>query len=268
MNRSLNSVHTWLLMICLASAFIGIAASTSADERLPTAQWVLDRYAEVSGERANLLKHESATIHGRYQVPADKLEATTVSYTKGGVSVQTFQLADGRHGATGYNGHVGWDVGLSGKVTIHTGDEARTMARDADMYYHLHVMQYFKSLEVVGVESFNGRPCYHLKGTNNWNQPNEQFYDKENGLLLGYKFNTAWRGGKGAADAIFEDYKPFGGILFSTKQIGHDGLDMGVSFIDAVTWDDVPDSALELPSAVKAKLAESLKQERPAEDRR
>ena len=250
-------------MICLAvvpSVFIAIGAGTSADEKLPTAQWVLDRYAEVSGQRANLLKHKSVTIHGRYQVPADKLEATTVSYSKGGVSVQTFQLTDGRHGATGYDGHVGWDVGLSGKATIHAGDEAHTMARDADMYYHLHVMQYFKSLEVVGVENFNGRPCYHLKGINNWNQPNEQFYDKENGLLLGYKFNTAWRGGNGAADAIFDDYKPFDGILFPTKQIGHDGNKMDVSFIDSITWDDVPDSALELPSAVKAKLAESPKQ--------
>ena len=263
MNRFIGSAHARQFMICVAavpSVFIAIGAGTSADEKLPTAQWVLDRYAEVSGQRANLLKHKSVTIHGRYQVPADKLEATTVSYSKGGVSVQTFQLTDGRHGATGYDGHVGWDVGLSGKATIHAGDEAHTMARDADMYYHLHVMQYFKSLEVVGVENFNGRPCYHLKGINNWNQPNEQFYDKENGLLLGYKFNTAWRGGNGAADAIFDDYKPFDGILFPTKQIGHDGNKMDVSFIDSITWDDVPDSALELPSAVKAKLAESPKQ--------
>jgi hypothetical protein len=263
MNRFIPSAHASQFVICLAavaSAFIVIAAGTSADEKLPTAQWVLDRHAEVSGERANLLKHKSVTIHGRYQVPADKLEASTVSYTKDGVSVRKFQLADGRTGSTGYDGHVGWDLGLSGKVTIHTGDVALTMARDADMYYHLHVLRYFKSLEVVGVEDFNGHPCYHLKGINNWNQPNEQFYDKENGLLLGYKFNTAWRGGNGAADAIFEDYKPFDGILFSTKQIGHDGNDMDISFIDSVTWDDVPDSALELPSAVKAKLAETPKQ--------
>jgi len=78
-------------------------------------------------------------------------------------------------------------------------------------------------------------------------------------LLLGYKFNTAWRGGNGPADAIFEDYKPFDGILFSTKQIGHDGNTMDVSFIDSVTWDDVPDSALKLPATVKATLAENPK---------
>jgi hypothetical protein len=264
MNQFLRLAHGSQFVIyfaAVAAAFSTIAATNApSDEKLPTAQWVLDRYAEVSGERANLLKHKSVTIHGRYQVPSDKLEATTVSYTKDGVSVQMFRLPDGRTGSTGYDGHVGWNLGLNGKVTIHTGNVARTMARDADMYYHLHVMQYFKSLDVTGVDDFNSRPCYHLKGINNWNQPNEQFYDRENGLLLGYKFNTAWRGGNGAADAIFEDYKAFDGILFSTKQIGHDGNDMDISFIDSVTWDDVPDFALELPAAVKAKLAETPKQ--------
>lgn len=77
----------------------------------------------------------------------------------------------------------------------------------------------------------------------------------QNGLLLGYKFNTAWRGGNGAAEAVFEAYKSFDGVLFATKQIGHDGKDTDISFIDSVSWDDVPDSALELPAAVKAKRA-------------
>ena len=168
MNHFLRSAHASQFVICfavVAATFTTIAVTGApSGEKLPTAQWVLDRYAEVSGERANLLKHKSMTIHSRYQVPADKLEATTVSYTKDGVSVQMFRLADGRTGSTGYDGHVGWDLGLNGKVTIHTGDEARTMARDADMYYHLHVMQYFKSLGVAGVDDFNRRPCYHLKG--------------------------------------------------------------------------------------------------------
>jgi hypothetical protein len=244
-------------LVLLTSGFLIRPQATNS---LPTAQCVLDRYAKVSGERANLTKHTSVTIRGRYQNPGDKVDATTVSYsTKDGISVQMFQLPDGRHGSAGFDGHIGWNIGLDGKVSIQTGDIALTMARDADMYYHLHVMKYFKSLEVVGIEDFNGLPCYHLKGVNNWNQPNEQFYDKENGLLVAYKFNTAWRGGNGAADAVFEEYKPFDGILFATKTTGHDGNDMDISYIDSVTWDDVPASAVELPAAVKAKLAETSK---------
>lgn len=232
----------------------------SSDDHLPSAQWVLDRYAEVSGQRAHLPQHTSITIRGRYQDPGHKIEATTISYTiKGGVTLQSYRLTDGRSGANGYDGHIGWTLGLSGKPVIETGDIARSMARDADMYYHLHVLQYFKQMDVGGVEEFHGHTCYHLKGVNNWSEPNEQFYDKSSGLLIGYKFNTAWRGGNGAADNIFEDYKPFDGILFATRETDHDGNDTTLSFTDSVTFDDVKPSDLDPPAAVRTKLAETRK---------
>ena len=266
LNRFLRSVQPrqfTTFLVAVSSIFIAIGASTSADEKLPTAQWVLDRYAEVSGERANLPKHKSVTIHGRYEDPANKIEATTISNTTyDGVTLSSYHLTDGRSGASGFDGHsgIGWSLGLSGKVNLITGNVALSMARDADMYYHLHVMKYFRQMEVVGVEDFHGHACYHLKGTNNWGEPNEQFYEKATGLLIGYKFNSAWRGGNGAADNIFEDYKPFDGILFATKQTGHDGNDMDITYTDQVTFDDVKASDLEPPAAVKAKLAETPKQ--------
>ena len=111
-------------------------------------------------------------------------------------------------------------------------------------------------MEVVDVKEFNGRPCYHLKGVNNWGKQNEQFYDTENGLLLGYAFNTAWRGGKGDATESFEDYKDFGGVLLPAKDTSRDGDTLAVSFITDVTYDDVDDALFQLPEAVqKAKAA-------------
>lgn len=71
-------------------------------------------------------------------------------------------------------------------------------------------------------------------------------------MLLGYKFNTAWRGGKGQPTRCLRTTSPLTASSFSTKQIGHDGNNMDVSFIDSFAWDDAPDSVLELPSAVKA----------------
>lgn len=73
----------------------------------------------------------------------------------------------------------------------------------------------------------------------------------------GYKFNTAWRGGNGDADNIFEDYKPFDGILFATKVTSHDGKDMNISYTDNVSFDDVAESALQPPAQVQAELAKA-----------
>jgi hypothetical protein len=128
-------------------------------------------------------------------------------------------------------------------------------SRDADMYYHLHVMNYFQSMDVVGVQEFNGRPCYHLKGVTNWSRTNEHFYDKQNGLLLGYAFNTAWRGGKGDATETFEDYKNFGGVLMPAKATSREADDLAITLITSVTYDDVKDSVFALPEAVRKAAA-------------
>lgn len=239
-----------LLLISLISVGTS-AAQVQSTAKLPKAQEVLERYVQVTGGKDALQRHRSITIHGRYQVPAQNLDLETISYSKDGKLLLKATLPNGQEYLTGYDGKIGWDMDGSGKVTLHDGDEARSIARDADMYYHLHVMKYFRSMEVVDVKEFNGRPCYHLKGETNWGRTNEHFYDKENGLLLGYAFNTAWRGGNGDATETFEDYKDFGGVLMPAKTTSRDGKDLAITLITSVTYDDVQDSVFALPEAVK-----------------
>jgi hypothetical protein len=241
------------LLLCLAVPAL-VWSQTAA--KLPSASEVLQRYIEATGGKDALLRHKSMTLHGRYQVPAAKLDLETVIYTKDGKLLWTAILPNGKTASSGYDGQIAWDLDGSGTATIHRGDEAKSVARDADMYYHLHVMNYFKSFDVVGVQEFNGRPCYHLKGVNNWGRVNEHFYDQQNGLLLGYAFNTAWRGGKGDATETFEDYKDFGGILMPAKATSRDGDDLAFTLINSVTYDDVDDAVFALPEAVK-KAAEA-----------
>jgi hypothetical protein len=235
------------------SAAPDAAASQAAGQNLPTVEWVLERYVTATGGREALLRHKSMTLHGRNYEPATKREVAVAFYTKDGKYLQVVTLPAGKS-LSGYDGHTAWGLDSHGMVTIQQGDVVRSIARDADLYYHLHVMQYFRSMEVIDVQTFNGRPCYHLKGVNNWGKQNEQFYDTETGLLVGYAFNTAWRGGNGAATQVFEDYRDFGGVRMPVKNTARDGDDVSVFTIASVTWDDVPDSLFELPPAVRAKL--------------
>lgn len=247
-------VNALALLICTALVtVIPVLAQTA--EKLPKAQEVLDRYVEVTGGRDALLRYKSMTVHGRVQVPSRNIDREIVVYTKNGKMLQKAFLADGKEASSGYDGQTAWDLGTDGKAAIHEGDEAKSVARDADMYYHLQVMKYFKSMEVVDVKEFNGRACYHLKGVNNWGMVNEHFYDEENGLLVGYAFNTAWRGGDGDATETFEDYKDFGGVRMAAKTTHREGKDVVIFLITAVTYDDVNDDMFVLPEAVKIALA-------------
>jgi hypothetical protein len=245
-----------ILALTLFAGAGSVLVGAQAAEKLPSVEEVLERYVTATGGRDALLRHTSMTLHGYGQAPAKNLRVEGVLYTKDGKMLQKSTLPGGKVELSGYDGETAWDLDAGGKVTIHEGDEIKTIARDADMYYHLHVMNYFRTMEVVDVKEFNGRPCYHLKGVNNWGRTNEQFYDKENGLLLGYAFNTAWRGGKGDATETFEDYKDFGGVLMPVKDTSRDGDDLSIFTITSVTYDDVGDAVFRLPEAVqKAKAA-------------
>jgi len=242
------------MLICAAAPNVG-SLSAQTTGKLPTANEVLERYVEVTGGRDALLRHKSMTVHGRLEVPSRNLEREGVLYTKDGKMLQKILSPDGKENASGYDGQTAWDLGPDGKAVIHEGDEVKTVARDADMYYHLQVLKYFKSMEVIDVKEFNGRACYHLKGINNWGKVNEQFYDKENGLLVGYAFNTAWRGGDGDATETFEEYKDFGGVRIPTVNTHGEGGEVSIFRITSVTYDDVADEVFALPEAVKSALA-------------
>lgn len=241
-----------------ALAFFAVSSGvlwSQAADKLPSVQEILDRYVAATGGRETLLRHKSMTMRGHNHDFASNVDVDGVFYTKDGKSFQKARFSSGKVSLSGYDGQISWNLDSTGKVTIDEGDVIKTAARDADMYYHLHVMNYFRSMKVVDVKDFNGRPCYHLKGVNNWGKQNEQFYDKENGLLVGYAFNTAWRGGKGDATALFEDYKEFGGVLIATKNTSRDGDDLSVFTITSVTFDDVDDSVFTLPEAVRKGIA-------------
>jgi zinc protease len=225
--------------------------ASANSQKLPDAAEVLERYVNATGGREALLRYKSMTVHGRYEIPAKKLVIPTVFYAKENKGLWKFLLPGGKEQISGYDGKIGWDIDPSGKASLRKGDGVRSMARDADMYYHLHVMNYFRSMEVVGVKEFNGRPCYHLKGVNNWGQVNEQFYDKKTGLLQGYAFNTAWRGGTGEATMTFADYKDFGGVLMPTRITSCEGGDLTISVVTSVSYDDVDDAVFALPEMAK-----------------
>ena len=226
-----------------------LALAVVATLQLPTVQQVLDRYVTATGGREALLRHKSMTMHMK------EGDVELVLYMKDTRAAQKILFPDGKTMRGGYDGKVAWSIDTTGKVHVPQGDVIKTIARDADMYYHLHVMNYFRSMAVVDVKPFNGRPCYHLKGVNNWGKVNEQFYDTASGLLLGYAFNTAWRGGNGDATATFEDYTNYGGVLMAATTTSRDGNDVSVDRIASVTYDDVDDAVFALPEAVRKAVA-------------
>jgi len=157
----------------------------------------------------------------------------------------------------GFDGQVAWSYDPRNKsARIYEGDDRESAKRDADYYYPLDELTWFKSMETVKEEEFEGRRCFRLHGINNWNKSNDHFYDRDTGLLAGYEFVSDL----GLTHQIFSDYQKVDGVLFPMKETvkvknGDDWVVRQVLNYASVTFNDVDQAAFKPPQPVQDLLA-------------
>ena len=222
---------------------------------LPTVQQVMDRYVAALGGRDAIFRHKSMTVHGKFEISDKGPILDRTAYYKGGKMLYAITLPNGGQYQEGFDGKIAWQLHPEKGAALSEGDEMKSKERDADMYYPARILDYFSSMEVVEVTTFEGHTCYHLKGTNKWGKLNEHFYDTTTGLLMGYRFNSNWRGGSGDESEVFSDYKDFGGWRMPTRAAHMSADGTQTETITSVSFDDVADSVFTLPDAIRALLA-------------
>jgi hypothetical protein len=239
----------------------------AADSPLPTAKEVVERYDQAIGGRDAIVHHTSSTMRGAMQLhDGDKLVQLPFVYYAGApyLRLERVTLPNGAGDVlNGFDGETAWSFdprpGPQTGAKTYTGDDRESQKRDADFYYPLDELSWFKSMETVGVEDFEGRPCYRLHGINNWGKQNDHLYDKETGLLTAYDFES----GLGPTHEIFSDYKKIDGVLFPMKQTVKVKSKTGewevvqVLQYESVTFNDVDPASLAPPQAVRDMVAKA-----------
>jgi len=237
---------------------VGLAGQSLPNARpLPSVQQVMNSYVSALGGRAAIFKHKSMTVRGTIEISEKGPSLDSATYYKEGKMLLEVTLPSGGTYREGYDGAVAWQLHPRNGPKIFEGDVVKSKERDADMYYPARILDYFKSMEVVEVTNFEGHTCYHLKGTNKWGMVNEHYYDTTTGLLAGYRFNSAWRGGSGDETEIFSDYKDFSGWRMPTRDTHKSADGTQTDTIASVTFDNVADAVFTVPDAIKRLLAKN-----------
>jgi hypothetical protein len=217
--------------------------------QLTTATQVLDRYQQALGGEQAIANVQSMTVRGEAESTATG-RSTFIYYAKPFKSLFKITRADSTQITAGFDGKVSWTITSKG-AEIDKDTPLDAIRRDADLQYPLHQPDYFKKLELGGIRDFEGHRCYWLHGTTNWGKDNNQFYDVETGLLVGYRFESDDLS-KALTFAIFEDYRNFGGPLIATRNTTRAGNNSRTFIYKSVSYEPLADSIFELPPAVKA----------------
>jgi len=267
MNKSvaLRTVLSCAVAFGLAASVISPARTRAQAQNappLPSAKEVVARYDKALGGEAAIRRHSSSTMRGTIETqgatlsfayyaaaPYQRVEKTALPNNQGELR-------------TGFDGNLAWALDPRSGPAIDTGDNRESDKRDADFYYPLDELTWFKSMETVGIEEFEGRRCYRLNGINNWGLVNNHLYDVETGLLTAYEFESNAGGAPALTHLIFSDYRPVDGVLFPMKQtvkIKPKGVGDWKIFLTqtytSVTFNDVDPAVFAPPQSVRDYVA-------------
>jgi hypothetical protein len=252
-----------VLVLGVGAAVVSqLGGQTQTGGTLPSAKEIVAKYDEALGGEAALRRHTSSTTTGTIEVhrPTKVVTLPFVFYASAPyLRLEKVSLPDNKGEVlNGFDGELAWSLDPRSGPAITTGDERESVKRDADFYYTLDELTWFKSMETVGVEEYEGQRCYHLHGINNWGKTNDHFYDQKTGLLVGYEFDSTWRGGPGLTHEIFSDYQKIDGVLVPMKQVvkvksksGDDWTVLQVTTYGSVTFNDVDRAVFTPPASVR-----------------
>ncbi|MGB6689575.1 MAG: hypothetical protein WBE76_17205 [Terracidiphilus sp.] len=250
-------LHWLAVPIVTMMSAAALPAFQGSDAALPKAQEIVERYDHALGGRDAIVKHTSSTMRGTLEIHnAGNVFRLPFTYyaAQPYLRMEKVTLPNGAgDNLGGFDGTTAWGFDPRSGAEVQEGNDRESTKRDADFYCALDELTWFKSMETVAVEDFEGRPCYHLHGINNWDKSNDHYYDKETGLLTAYEFDSEL----GPTHEIFSDYKKIDGALFPMKQTVKVKSKTGeweirqVLIYDSVTFNDVEPAVFTPPQSVR-----------------
>lgn len=251
---------TFLACITLSQSTISLQAAEAAapkpaakQEKLPAATEIIAKFVKAIGGKDAILKHDTQTVRGTFQMPAQgisgKLEVFASKPNKMVINVQIPSLGDMR---TGYDGTVGWSMNnLTGPMVLE-GKQLEQIKEQADFASVLHEEKSFKSMETVGIETFDGKECYKLKLVRTTGAETIEYYEIKTGLLIGLVAQQESPLGTITVSSVLSDYKKFGEASYATKTVQSMGPMQQTITIDSIDFGKVPADAFALPEPIKA----------------
>jgi hypothetical protein len=225
----------------------------AAQDSLPTARAIVDRYVAAMGGEAAFAKVTSIHATGRVTIPQQGIAGTAdVQTARPNKSLLVLEVAGIGHLETGYDGKVGWSIDPQSGPTLAAGDELAEMGETAWFDSPLRKTDHIREMTTVDKTAFDGHPAYKVRVVYPSGREEFAYFDVDSGLDLGHEGRRATRMGSLPSTEIFRDYKTFGDVKQATTIVARVlGLEQ-VVHIDTCVYNTVAATAFDPPPAIKA----------------
>src|ERR1051325_154628 len=198
--------------------FFGAAAMVWADDALPKAETILDRFVEVTGGKAAYEARKNEVSTATVAFPAMGLKGAVTQYHAApNKSYFVFELEGIGKLEQGSSGDVYWDKNPMLGPRIKSGEEKLQAMREGTFNEPINWRKMYAKAETSGVGTVDGDECYKVVLTPAEGKPETKYFSKKSGLLLKTELVAVSPMGELAVEGLLSDYKDFGGIKVPTK---------------------------------------------------
>jgi uncharacterized protein DUF620 len=249
---------------CLAPAMalgvLALAPATrlaAADEALPKAESILDKYIELTGGKAAYEKRHREISSGTMEIVGKGIKGTVTSYRAEPDKSYTVVDIEGIGKIEeGSDGKVAWALSAMQGPRVKEGEERTTSLNAGKFNAEMHWRDVYKKAETTGVETVDGQDCYKVLMTPHEGSPITRFYDKKSNLLVKLQMTMKSPMGELAVESIMSDYRKEGDILMPHRVTQKAAGQEIAVVIESVKFNpEIPPGRFDPPGDIKALLA-------------
>jgi len=242
-----------LLTVALGAFFCQLAAQ----EPLPQAGAILDKYIQATGGRAAYEKLRSEVRTGSMEIVGKGITFKLTLYRAApSKSYMVLEVPGVGKMEEGTDGQVAWSLSALQGPRVKEGDERAQALLGAAFNADLRWRDFYKSAETQGTEEVNGQSCYKVLITTKEGLQQTRYYDKKSGLLVKATMIAKTQMGEIPTESVVSDYKTVDGILIPHKTFMKVlGQEILMTLESLKTNVEIEESRFQAPEEIKALLA-------------
>jgi hypothetical protein len=242
----------WRRLALLAGmAFVPVVLC--AQGALPSGQELVRRHVAAIGGEAAFKAINSMRVRGRFEMSGQNISAEFEQLAARPDKLVLRAIIPGvGHTEQGFDGKVAWTIDPQAGPRVLLDRERDETIADSIFDAPLHLPDHVKQMTTLGRETFDGRPVFRVKIVLTSGVEQDEFFDVENGLMIGWQARRATPLGIVPTTATLRDWKKFGAIMQPTTLVQKALFVEQILRVTSVEYDVVPTSTFVLPLPIQA----------------